>query len=180
MGLEGLSAVLAGLKQTRWQDQQLFEKFVQLWPEIVGTDVAAQTRPIKITPQDVLQVATSSGVWAQNLAFERLRILAKVNAVWSKPLKDIHFSAHQWHRSAPLRSLQFSEIDLTPKGRASLSRSPQPSPETAQEAFLRWSKAVQQQASRNGQCCPICHCSTPIDELKRWGHCALCIARPSS
>jgi predicted nucleic acid-binding Zn ribbon protein len=175
MGLEGLNTVLAHLKKTRWQDQQSFEKFVRLWPDIVGVDVAAQTRPTKITPQDVLQVSTSSGVWAQNLAFERLRILAKVNAVWPKPLKDIHFSTHLWHRSALGRSPKFSEIDLTPKKRGSSLQTAQSIPETSQEAFVRWSKAVQNQR-RNGQRCPMCQCLTPIDELKRWGHCALCIS----
>ncbi len=180
MALEGLNAVLAHLKRTRWQDQQSFEKFVRLWPDIVGLEVAAQTRPTKITTQNVLQVATVSGVWAQNLAFERIRILKKVNAVWPKPIKDIHFSAQQWHRSAPKRSPKYTEIDLTPQQRAKSTQEARPKPETSQEAFLRWSKAVQRQSSRNSMRCPICECLTPLEELKRWQRCALCTARPDS
>jgi predicted nucleic acid-binding Zn ribbon protein len=177
MALEGLNAVLAQLKRTRWQDQQSFEKFVSLWPDLVGPEVAAQTRPTKITTQDVLQVATASGVWAQNLAFERIRILKKVNAVWPKPIKDIHFSAQQWHCSAPKRSPKYIETDLTPKPRAKSTPEIRPKPETSQEAFLRWSNAVRRQASRNRLRCPICECWTPLEELKRWNRCALCTAR---
>lgn len=178
MALEGLNAVLAQLKRTRWQDRQSFEKFVRLWPDLVGPEVAAQTRPTKITTQDVLQVATASGVWAQNLAFERIRILKKVNAVWPKPIKDIHFSAQQWHHSAPKKSPKYTETDLTPKQRTKSTQVARPKPETSQEAFQRWSNAVQRQASRNSMRCPICECLSPLEELKRWKRCALCTARP--
>jgi predicted nucleic acid-binding Zn ribbon protein len=176
MALEGLHAVLSQLKKTHWKDQQSFEAFVRLWPEVVGTAVAAQTRPVKLSTQGILYVTVSSGVWAQNLAFERVRLLKKVNAAWSEAVKDIYFSTRDWSRSPSPRLRQALDLKLTPSPALKL-QGKRPQPKDARDAFSRWSLAVQEQAKGNASC-PLCQCPTPLEELKRWSHCSLCLSRP--
>lgn len=178
MALEGLHAVLSQLKKTHWKDQQSFEKFVRLWPEIVGAAVAAQTRPVKLSDQGILYVTVASGVWAQNLAFERVRLLKKVNTTWNSAVKDIYFSTRDWHRSTSPRLRQGLELKLISSPALKISGR-RPQPKDARDAFSRWSLAVQKQAKGNASC-PLCQCPTPLEELKRWGHCSLCISRPQS
>jgi predicted nucleic acid-binding Zn ribbon protein len=179
MALEGLNAVLSQLKRTQWRDQQSFETFVRLWPEIVGAAVSAQTRPIKLNTQGILYVAVSSGAWAQNLAFERIRILKKVNTAWNGSVKDIYFSTRDWHHSPSPRLRQALELKLVSAELASRSPGMRSQPKDAREAFSRWSSAVQKQTKGNDRC-PLCQCPTPLEELKRWSHCALCLSRSGS
>jgi predicted nucleic acid-binding Zn ribbon protein len=179
MALEGLNAVLLQLKKTQWRDQQSFETFVKLWPGIVGAAVAAQTRPIKQNSQGVLHVAVSSGAWAQNLAFERVRILKKVNTAWNGSVKDIYFSTRDWHRSPSPRRLQAIEVTLVSAELTSRTLGLRSQPKDAREAFSRWSSAVRNQTQGNDRC-PLCQCPTPLEELKRWNHCALCLSRSAS
>jgi predicted nucleic acid-binding Zn ribbon protein len=179
MTFEGLNAVLTQLKKTHWQDQQAIEQLLHLWPKIVGPEVAAQTRPVSLNIQGILQVSTSSGVWAQNLAFERIRLLAKVRAAWNPTVKDIYFSPRQWHQrliSQP-RSL---EADLSALRRNGAVQQKPTDPKDAQEAFANWAKSVRHNASQHATRCPICECLTPAVELSRWGHCALCTSRPAA
>jgi predicted nucleic acid-binding Zn ribbon protein len=184
MALEGLNNVLTKLKQTHWKDHQSFEKFVQLWPEIVGVAVAAQTRPVKLNAKGTLYVAVSSGTWAQNLAFERVRILKKVNVAWNGSVDDIYFSTRDWHRSASPQRRQGLDLDLlsisarNSRGVRMLGTKLS-QPQNSQEAFSRWSLAVQTKAQGNAPC-PMCQCPTPLVELKRWNHCSLCLSRAYS
>ncbi|HEY9827845.1 MAG TPA: DUF721 domain-containing protein [Stenomitos sp.] len=180
MSLEGLSAVLGELKKTHWQEQQSFETFLTLWPDIVGLVVSAQTRPLKLTAQGVLHVATSSGAWAQNLAFERVRILEKVNAVWNQPIKDIYFSTRGWHQSQPRNLSGIAEVThqnalhRTPLLRLSHTVI---KPKSAHDAFLQWSKTIQKRATQGYVFCASCGCPSPPEELQRWRCCALCASR---
>jgi predicted nucleic acid-binding Zn ribbon protein len=178
MPFEGLHTVLAQLKQTHWQDQQSFERLVGLWPSLVGTVVAAQTRPTKLSAQGVLHIAASSGAWAQNLAFERVRIMAKVNAIWQPPVQDIYFSTREWHQS-PQPLLRRAEVlKLTPIKLSQGGSDVRPLPKDAKDAFARWSQVVRQRAAGGYTPCPQCECPTPPEELKRWNCCALCACRP--
>ncbi len=180
MTFEGLNAVLTQLKKTHWQDQQAIERLLKLWPSIVGPEVAAQTRPISLNAQRILQVSTSSGVWAQNLAFERIRLLAKVHSAWNPAVKDIYFSPRQWHQR-PILQKQSLETDLNIVRRTGgAARQKATAPRDAQEAFANWAKSVRHNASQHATRCPICKCSTPASELSRWGHCALCTSRTES
>lgn len=107
MGLQSLPQLLNSISnQESWRGRRQFQMLLACWPEIVGQVVAAQTRPTGLQRQ-VLQVATSSSAWAQNLAFERHTILAKLNARLEKelgPLSDIRFSTAQWPSSGAGRS----------------------------------------------------------------------------
>lgn len=179
MTFEGLNAVLTQLKKTHWKDQQAIERLLHLWPNIVGLEVAAQTRPLSLNAQGILQVSTSSGVWAQNLAFERIRLLAKVRLAWNPAVKDIYFSPRQWHQR-PIPRQQALEIDLSAIQRTGMVQQKSTEPKDAQKAFANWAKSVRHNASQHATRCPICECLTPAIELSRWGHCALCTSRPDA
>jgi predicted nucleic acid-binding Zn ribbon protein len=179
MTFEGLNAVLKQLKKTHWQDRQALDQLQQLWPTIVGREVAAQTRPVNLNAQGVLQVSTSSGVWAQNLAFERVRLLVKVRTAWNPTVKDIYFSPRLWHRPQVSPPLAL-ESDLSSKASAQPVgvRGKTAAAKDVREAFADWAKSVQRNAGQHAKRCPICQCSTPTVELSRWGRCALCTSRP--
>lgn len=178
MTFEGLNAVLTQLKKTHWRDQQAIDRLLRLWPDIVGPEVATQTRPISLNAHGILHVSTSSGVWAQNLAFERIRLLAKVRAAWNPAVKDIYFSPRQWHQhqSSQPRSL---ETDLTTIRHAKAIQQEPADPKDAHAAFANWAKSVRHNANQHATRCPLCDCLTPAVELSRWGRCALCTSRPN-
>jgi predicted nucleic acid-binding Zn ribbon protein len=83
--------------QLQSQEYKQFLHLLKCWPEVVGSAVGQQTRPYSIS-SDVLYVATSSSVWAQELKFKRRLILKKLNDRLSSPLTDIHFSSAQWQK----------------------------------------------------------------------------------
>jgi predicted nucleic acid-binding Zn ribbon protein len=100
MSLIGLPNILNGIQsRTSWQQRCQYLLIVEKWAEIVGESVAKQTCPIGVY-QKSLQVAVSNSVWSQALTFERVRILAKVNALFGVAgtiaIADIHFSTAKW------------------------------------------------------------------------------------
>jgi predicted nucleic acid-binding Zn ribbon protein len=168
--------------QESWRGRKQFQQLLACWFDVVGAVVAAQTRPIVIQRR-VLQVATSSSVWAQNLAFERHRILEKLNARLELGLTDIRFSTANWQAdSSRSRVENFSETvilwrehpSLVTSNRYRLPRQPQS--RDPQTAFLNWARAVRAQ-SQHLPLCPTCHSPTPEGELIRWSICALCAAQ---
>lgn len=168
----------------QWSTHNPFRQILQEWPDVVGTVVAAQTNPYSLQ-RGILRVAASSDVWAQNLMFERRRILAKLNDRLSHQfndspsslLKDIQFSAGLWHRSRPsleelpAGSSHPSAVDrLIPKSSSSTKR-----PTDSKTAFQYWSQEIQAQ-TRGLPPCPACGCPTPPGELQRWTVCSICAA----
>lgn len=169
----------------QWRSRRSFQALLNCWPEVVGAAVAAQTRPVAIQ-RHVLIVATSNSAWAQNLSFERLRLLDKLNHhladyLQSDTLQDIRFSTTQW--SSP-SSITIEQMEDLSTWRLHPSRLPEPvnKPptrprcQTSDEAFQRWSSLIQQR-SRHLPLCPTCQCPTPPGELQRWSVCALCAAK---
>ncbi|MEM9137988.1 MAG: DUF721 domain-containing protein [Cyanobacteria bacterium P01_F01_bin.42] len=153
-----------------------FQKLLDEWQDIVGTSVSAQTTPMKITQKRVLQVATSSGVWAHNLSFERQAILNKINQRFKLGLTDVFFTTSQWGRQ-PLRAFTPDRAEAPSLSRVRSRALPsQPPPKTSQDAFERWAQAVQKRSRRLNHC-PECDCPTPQAELDRWDMCGLCNAR---
>lgn len=182
MSFQSLPQLLNSMSsQESWRGRRQFQQLCNCWFEIVGAVVAAQTRPTGIQ-RHVLQVATSSSVWAQNLAFERHRILEKLNDRLGLGLTDIRFSTAHWQ----------SEFDRTGVENASEAailwrehpsrlmggiRSPrQPTASDPQTAFRNWARAVRAQ-SQHLPLCPTCHSPTPEGELIRWSVCSLCAAQ---
>ncbi len=166
------------------QERKQFQKLSLLWPEIVGEMVATQTRPVAIR-QGVLQVATSSSAWAQNLVFERRRILEKLNQQLLLQLVDIRFSTSQWH-TPPLQNLSTYGADLEQvwqnhPSRLSTERSLPPLPgqpcqSSVLQNYQRWATKVQL-SRQHLPLCPTCQAPTPPEELTRWSICAHCAAQ---
>lgn len=190
MALRSLHQVLNLIEQTAWQERQQFQRLAAVWDAVVGEAIATQTRPIGIQRQ-VLQVATSNSVWSQTLAFERIRILDRLNAQLPLALTDIRFSPRQWQtepsaiatptallfQSHPCRvestdsiaSLR-SGIEASPNN---IDAPPDPTPTTA---FQHWAIAMQTR-SQHLPLCPACDCPTPAGELQRWGMCTHCVVK---
>jgi predicted nucleic acid-binding Zn ribbon protein len=181
MSLEPLNRVLGSLqKQEAWQEQQQFQRLLKCWPKIVGPVVAAQARPVALSQRGLLKVATSSSAWAQNLAFERQRIMEKLNTKLTKPLVDLHFSTRQWQDNWSQQSSGSRQRQQPPSQPLNKLDSTSPSEFTPFQspatAFECWAKMVQAR-SRLLPLCPGCKCPTPPGELERWLVCGLCAAR---
>ncbi|MBW4651522.1 MAG: DUF721 domain-containing protein [Kaiparowitsia implicata GSE-PSE-MK54-09C] len=182
MTFDSLPRLIGAIEtQDSWLTRRQFQQLQACWQRIVGTAVAAQTRPMGIQRQ-VLSVSTSSSGWAQNLMFERVRILEKLNAELSLNLTDIRFSTAQWHTkprhttgeplsdSARVWRNHPSQCDAAP-----YTHLPQARATTPDTAFQQWAQAVQQQA-QHLPLCPRCQCHCPPGELERWSVCGLCAA----
>ncbi|KAB8335086.1 DUF721 domain-containing protein [Scytonema tolypothrichoides VB-61278] len=183
MSLKSINDILEVLAaQPEWQEPP-FQRLLACWTQVVGSVIVAHTKPLSLQ-RDVLRVATSSAAWAQNLTFERQRLILKLNQKLSIGLKDIHFSTAGWQRPQNIAKEQqtillsehpsyvgdgmsIDDGDLTPKAK------------DASAAFQNWARTVQGR-SHNLPLCPLCHCPTPPGELQRWGVCSLCAAKQSS
>jgi predicted nucleic acid-binding Zn ribbon protein len=191
MSLNSLSQVIDRIQlDENWQHHRQYLQILGHWAAVVGESVAEQTRPCGVYRQ-VLQVAVSSSVWSQALVFERRRILVKLNPKLvgsAPPLLDIHFSTAKWaspskpnqpnkSASAPIAETELSELmklhpSFVRSPQSSLPTHPRP-PETALEAFQRWSEAVKHSTAHLPKC-PCCSCPTPLGELSRWRMCRTC------
>lgn len=183
MSFKSINHVLGQLgDHYRAYDQQHAQRLLRAWVEAVGPIVAVQTRPLSIY-HDVLRVATSSSAWAQNLVFERQRILAKLNVLLSSSLVDIRFSSAQWQeqpRSVLNASLQAQLWQQHPSRLTDAVRTVGTQrPETLTDplqAFQHWGELMRSR-TQNMPFCPRCQCPTPPGELKRWALCSLCAAK---
>jgi predicted nucleic acid-binding Zn ribbon protein len=186
--LQRLDEVLGSFgSHPRWAELKQMQTLRQLWPELVGEAVAAQTYPLSLRRQ-VLQVATSTPAWAQNLTLQRQIILRKLNSRLQSPLSDIRFSSGAWHKgSSP--AAPHPDAELTSKfygaprladqdgQRPGSCRGPNSKQPTSDPkvAFERWARVVkQQQTQQNLFPCPACRCPTPAAELERWFVCGFC------
>lgn len=185
MSFQSLPQLLNALSdQESWRERQQFQQLLACWFDVVGATVAAQTRPVAIQRR-VLQVAASSSVWAQNLAFERHRILEKLNARLPLGLTDIRFSTAHWRTNFDQNGVEnFSETVILWRehpSRTTVVRVPrivQPIARDPQTAFRNWAKMVRTQ-SQHLPLCPVCRCPTPEGELIRWSVCSHCMAQNS-
>jgi len=165
MSLDSLSQVLEQIsRKPTWRRHKRLAVILQCWQELVGQDVARQTRPTGIF-QEVLQVATSSAVWCQELSLQRSPILSKINQILLRThpqelLKDIHFSTVRWQQdtASPLTKSRPSSVVLEP-------------PADALTAVQRLRQTLEQH--KNCQC-PLCQSYTTPADLERWGVCRFC------
>lgn len=185
MPLKSLHQLLGSLgNQYQPHEQQQIQRLRQSWAEVVGPVVAAQTFPVSVQ-RGVLRVATSSSAWAQNLVFERQRILEKLNTQLFMNLTDIRFSTAQWQESQTASTAPGSEQQAQlwrehPSRLPEALRSPGTQPEREAtdpvQVFQTWAKTMRSQM-RHLPLCPSCQCPTPPGELDRWHVCALCAAK---
>jgi len=105
------------------------------WAEIVGEDVAAQTRPAEIV-RDALVVLTRSSAWSQQLAFLSERVLRLVQERAGVPIRTLRFRVGRIREAAPgVARRRRSERKHSP------SRSHEPAP-SLQAAFERFKTDV--------------------------------------
>lgn len=184
MALQSLQRVMKQIEQQKaWQSQQIFRQITARWPELVGEAVALQTRPTSLQNQ-ALQVAVANASWAQNLMFERRRLLQKINAELSLSLRDIRFSTAKWNSSTGTNPITTDSLKIWQQHPSRLLGSSEqfsssnlaPVVADPREVFERWAKQVQLR-SQSLPLCPQCNCPTPVGELERWSMCSLCITK---
>ncbi len=152
--------------QEKWRQGRLWFLVVRYWGEAVGELVAPHTRPTGIHRQ-VLQVAVSSGVWAQSLTFARRSILQKLYLLMEdklaeeKPIVDIHFSTARWEKVPPHPTVN--------------KRQTKELPQTPQEAIDRCLSSLQQKKWQHR--CPQCGAPASAMEIDRWQMCRYCASR---
>jgi predicted nucleic acid-binding Zn ribbon protein len=187
MSFSSLDRILDALKkQPGWEAQKQYSHLLECWQSVVPEKISQHARPLYISRQ-VLWVATSSAVWAQNLTMQRYSLLKKLNALLAEPLSDIRFSTAQWHKAKP--SSESPSVDretyssalakalpigIAPQITASVSESKKA--KTPQEAFQRWA-AIIEARSHSLPACPQCQSPTPPKELQRWTVCAYCATK---
>ena len=73
--MQSLHRILGRLQsQILTPEQQQFQDLCQCWSEIVGTVASRHTRPVT-WHRGVLNVATSSATWSQDLTLRRVQII---------------------------------------------------------------------------------------------------------
>ncbi len=204
MSFKSVNHILGLLEVQAKLQEQPFQSLLKCWSEAVGAVVAAHTQPLSIQ-REVLRVATSSAAWAQNLTFERQRLLLKLNEKLPTPLVDIRFSTAGWQRPKDTGSKQQTQVSsqhpsYLGDGEKSQARLPEdsskggshpsrtsgirvggdvtPTTGSANAVFKHWARTVQAR-SHALPLCPQCHCPTPPGELQRWRVCSLCAAKQS-
>ena len=181
MFFSSLEQTLAQItNQPGWEKYQQYRQVLECWQQIVSQTIAQHTRPLYIQRQ-VLWVATSSSVWAQELTLQRYTLLKKLNSQLAFSLKDIRFSSSQWQQSRyllapntqPQRSYHPSGISINTNqnnvNNLPLANDPQ-------AVVKQWLNGIQARSS-NLSLCPQCHSPTPEGELKRWSLCCHCATK---
>jgi len=198
MSLTGLPNILHDIQlRSSWQQRRQYLFILEKWSDIVGESVSKQTCPIGVY-QKTLQVAVSSSVWSQALAFERVRILAKINALLggdnSLAIADIHFSTAKWATQQQTIAQAKVVMEDHPSYLPAIAKDsrkpanhkpylksnklqlpvdiPKP-PENASEAFQRW-QTVMKLRTNQLPTCPRCDRPALTGEISRWQMCRVC------
>ncbi len=191
MPFQGLESVLRQIeRQYRSPAQRHWRLVVELWPQVVGAQLAQQTKPENIRSQ-VLLVAVANPVIVQTLMFERSRLLKRLNQqlaarqveqLAETTIIDLRFSTRGWHQPKTLESPynQFGRWEQHPCRVASKSTAAKPIQTSLfrdpTNVFQQWADHMRDQH----QAFPLCpNCAGPAlaGELERWGQCSLCYAQ---
>ena len=184
MFFSSLEQTLAQItNQPGWEKYQQYRQLLECWQKIVSKKIAQQTRPLYINRQ-VLWVATSSSVWAQELTLQRYTLLKQLNSQLAFSLKDIRFSPSQWQQTGDRNLLAQNSQDrhsLHPSyisiNTAQIDADNLPLVNNDPQAVVqRWLNVLQKRGA-NLSLCPQCHSPTPEGELKRWFLCCHCAAK---
>ena len=160
------------LSQPQWQEQKRYCELKKCWYKIINHKVAQHTRPVSIK-NEVLYIATSNAVWAQELSLQRPNLIRKMNRRLEIPVENLHFASMKWHNNYLISA---NIEDFSQENHPSLVN---PSADiahpcnTPQEALEQWLQQIKNRAS-DWQTCPRCATFCPEGELKRWGVCRIC------
>lgn len=177
------------VKQPEWDQYRAYLQVNQCWQQVVNKKAGENTRPLGIE-RGVLQVATSSAVWAQEMTLQRYSLIKKLNKRLEFNLKDIRFSPARWQKDQrrslnqqnqsefPLQEINLQKI-IAEKQQAqeelAQERKELPTPDL-QATMSSWLNTVKKSA-QDLSACPNCQTLTPPDELARWQMCRYCIAQ---
>lgn len=192
--MQSLNQVLNRLQtQILTPEQRQFQMLCDCWADVVGPTACQYTRPVAIQ-RGVLQVATSSSTWSQELTLRRMQILKKLNQRLELPLENIRFAPGQWRKQSNPNQLitnQSTSDDIQqlwqhhpsriPTG-SDLKNSPKATFDQSASAlttFQQWAETIKQRSQHLPQC-PHCHCPTPGGELERWSVCCHCAMKDLS
>ncbi len=160
------------LSQPQWQEQKRFHELKKYWYEIVNHKVAQHTRPVSIK-KEVLYIATSNAVWAQELSLQRRNLVKKINNRVEIPLENLHFASMKWYSNyIESCDLEDNKNEIHPSLTNPLPKRPD-QVNTPQEALKSWFEQIKTR-STDWQACPRCQRLCPQGELKRWDICAIC------
>lgn len=176
--LHSLGRVLNQVRsQPNWKSLRQLDALRDLWPQVVGEAVAAQTFPVKLQRQ-VLHVAVSTPAWGQNLSYQRQLILKKLNPYVDTPIRDIRFAPNAWQHARQTQRDRAIPAGINAALHTAYPPQTQPvkpPPDNAAEAFQRWAERVKQ-AQKDFPRCPSCFRHAPTAELDLWyvcGHCRM-------
>ena len=167
------------IQQPEWDKYREYYQIVNCWQQVVNKQVGKHTRPLYVDRQ-TLYVATSSAVWAQELALQRYSLIKKLNTRLDFTLKDIRFSPARWQNKQKQEVIEvpLEEVNLK-KLRVEKEQKNQEQTETktdANTAIQSWLENLKK-SSQNLATCPQCQSLTPQAEFKRWQMCRYCIAQ---
>jgi predicted nucleic acid-binding Zn ribbon protein len=176
--MQSIQNLITQLEQSpQWQTQSQFRQLMGVWPRVVGAAVAQHSQPTNLQ-RGVLQVAVSSGAWAQTLMFERLKILQKLQQHLPPRvvITDLRFTPKGWSSGTGKPHDSFTTVlqqhpSWLPQRPPSAQK-----PATATAAFQQWATQMQTQLA-NQSVCPRCQCPCPTGELHRWAMCAICVSQ---
>ena len=175
-------------QQPEWEQYKQYCEVIECWQKIINQKVAQNTKPKSISRQ-VLWIATSSSVWAQELSLQRYGFLKKLNSQLSFTLTDIKFSPARWTELSPTTPSQTKndiangqKLSLSSENRLNNAKKLENSQKIDEPkiALKRWLERIKTKAESPTQpylLCPQCSSLTPISELERWQVCSHCIAK---
>jgi len=185
MSFHSVEKLLSAIEQQPgWEKYRLYRKILQSWSSLVGSNLAKVCRPLCID-RNILYIATSSSVVAQDLTMKRPQLLKKFNQSLATNFQDLRFSPAKWHNfktnrqqqqtepaSSRIEDLEAIPEELSPNY-PHLPSNPDNDPVIALEGLIN----VIQQRSRDLPLCPVCQAPTPTIELERWQVCACCVSK---
>ena len=175
-------------QQPEWEQYQQYCEVKECWQKIINPKIAQNSKPKSISRQ-ILSIATSSSVWAQELSLQRYSLLKKLNSQLSFTLRDIRFSPALWTELSTTTSpatkndiANEQKLSLSPVNRLNNAKKLENSekiddPKIALKRWLERIKTRAESATQPYLLCPQCGCFTPIAELERWQVCSHCIAK---
>ena len=174
-------------QQPGWEQYRQHQEVMECWSKIINPKIAQNTRPRFISRQ-ILWVATSSSVWAQELSLQRYSLLKKLNSQLTFTLSDIRFSSVDWHKSSenlPLKKedevKKAKNLAISAKNKTFIDKKLENDPEINDPkiALQKWLKNLKNRADSPTIPffpCPQCGSPTPASELERWQVCCHCVA----
>lgn len=172
---DSLKKILPALeRQPGWEEYLKYRQVLKFWQKTVASATAQHARPIYFK-KDILWVATSSSVWAQELSFQRYSLLKTLNSKLAFVIKDLRFSTALWQKTTNEHNeVAKSSLKLfQPSDREIINNTPSQEPQVAVREWLKFIQA----RSEFLPLCPHCSVPTPEAELQRWQQCYHCYAK---